>query len=76
MSEKDFGIYTDLQKQLTKADKSVISSVHLPRTRMNFDLDQDERHMINKADNLTSEELWEILEQKRYNDFKNKAIAL
>jgi hypothetical protein len=43
---------------------------------MNFDLDQNERHMINKADHLTSEELWKKLEQKRYNDFKNKAIAL
>jgi hypothetical protein len=47
-----------------------------PRTRINFDLDQEEKLIINRAAHMSREQLWEILEQKRYDDFKNKAIAL
>jgi hypothetical protein len=44
--------------------------------KLNFDLDPEERAIIAKADTLTREEIWDLLEQKRFNDLKKKAVHL
>ena len=48
----------------------------MPRTRLNFDLDPEERAIIAKADTLTREEIWQLLEKKRFEELKFKAIQL
>ena len=53
--------------------KSVI--MH-PRTKLNFDLDQEERAIVAKAYQMSREEVWECLEKKRYDDLKRKAVML
>jgi len=47
---------------------------NMPRTRLNFDLDAEERAIIAKADVLTREEIWTLLEKKRFEDLKNRAV--
>ena len=47
-----------------------------PRTKLNFDLDQEERAIVAKADQMSREEVWECLEKKRYDDLKRKALVL
>jgi hypothetical protein len=49
---------------------------NMPRTRLNFDLDPEERAIIAKADTLTREEIWQLLEKKRFEELKFKAIQL
>jgi hypothetical protein len=39
-------------------------------------LDSEERAIIAKADSLTREEIWDLLEQKRFNDLKKNAVHL
>jgi len=48
----------------------------MPRTRLNFDLDQDERAIIAKSDTLSREEIWILLEKKRFEELKVRAIQL
>lgn len=47
-----------------------------PRTKLNFDLDPEERSIVAKADTMSREEVWECLEKKRYDDLKRNAIIL
>ena len=46
----------------------------MPRTRLNFDLDPEERAIIAKADTLSREEIWQLLEKKRFEELKVRAI--
>ena len=41
-----------------------------------FALDKDERELINLSNNLTKEEIWEKLEEKRFNQLKQAAVNL
>lgn len=50
--------------------------INMPRTRLNFDLDQEEREIIAKADDLTREEIWELLEKKRFEELRKRSIML
>ena len=43
---------------------------------MTFDLDQEERDLINRADELNREEIWALLEKKRYEDLHKKSVQL
>ena len=49
---------------------------NMPRTRLNFDLDAEERAIIAKSDVLTREEIWQLLEKKRFEDLRNRAVLL
>lgn len=46
----------------------------MPRTKLNFDLDPEERAIIAKAETLTREDVWDLLEKKRFNDLKKHAV--
>ena len=48
----------------------------MPRNKMNFDLDQEEREIIAKADELSREQIWDLLERKRFDELKKRAIVL
>ena len=48
--------------------------INVPVARINFDLDEEERALLNKKDIVTREELWEILERKRFEDLEKKTI--
>jgi hypothetical protein len=34
---------------------------HLPKTKLNFELDAEERSIIAKVESLSREEIWELL---------------
>ena len=46
--------------------------VNVPRERITFDLDEEERAMLNKVDSVTREEIWELLEQKRHEELDKR----
>jgi hypothetical protein len=46
--------------------------LNMPRTRINFELDEEERQLLSKKDILTREELWDLLEKKRFEDLERK----
>lgn len=50
--------------------------INMPRTRLNFDLDQEEREIIARADDLSREEIWELLEKKRFEELRKRSIML
>ncbi len=39
-------------------------------------LDKDERELVKKGDDVTKEEMWELLEAKRFEKLKESAINL
>jgi hypothetical protein len=39
-------------------------------------LDKDERELVKKGDDVTKEEMWELLENKRFENLKDSAINL
>ena len=39
-------------------------------------LDKDERELVKKGDEVTKEEMWELLENKRFEKLKDSAINL
>lgn len=39
-------------------------------------LDKDERELVKKGDEVTKEEMWELLETKRFNKLKESAVNL
>lgn len=39
-------------------------------------LDKDERELVKKGDDVTKEEMWELLENKRFEKLKDSAINL
>ena len=45
----------------------------MPRSKINFALDEEERAMLNKKEVITREELWELLERKRHEELDKKA---
>lgn len=50
--------------------------MHIPHTKLNFDLDPEERSIIARADSMTREQVWDLLEKKRYEDLKRRAVQL
>ena len=47
-----------------------------PIPRFNYGLDPEERELIARGANLSKEEIWELLERKRFNELKKAAINL
>jgi hypothetical protein len=39
-------------------------------------LDKQERELVRRGDDVTKEEMWELLEQKRFSKLKESAINL
>jgi hypothetical protein len=39
-------------------------------------LDKDERELVKKGDEVTKEEMWQLLENKRFEKLKDSAINL
>ena len=39
-------------------------------------LDEDERKLVKKGDEVTKEEMWELLENKRFENLKSSAVNL
>ena len=39
-------------------------------------LDEDERRLVKKGDDVTKEEMWELLENKRFDNLKSSAVNL
>lgn len=39
-------------------------------------LDKDERELVKKGDEVTKEDMWKLLEQKRFNKLKEQAVNL
>ena len=47
-----------------------------PAPRFQYGLDADERELIARGQGLDKEEIWELLEKKRFQELKNAAIHL
>lgn len=47
-----------------------------PIPRFNYGLDPEERELIARGANLPKEEIWELLERKRFQELKKAAINL
>lgn len=43
---------------------------------MTFELDQEERDLISRADEISREEIWQMLETKRYEDLYKRSLIL
>ncbi len=39
-------------------------------------LDEDERRLVKKGDEVTKEQMWELLENKRFDNLKSSAVNL
>lgn len=39
-------------------------------------LDEDERKLVKKGEDVTKEEMWELLENKRFENLKSSAVNL
>jgi hypothetical protein len=50
--------------------------INMPHTRLNFELDHEEREIIAKAEVLSREQIWDLLERKRFEELKKRAIVL
>lgn len=48
----------------------------LTKTKIDFNLDAEERAIIAKADELTREDVWELLDKKRFADLRKRATIL
>ena len=47
-----------------------------PVPRFQYGLDAEERELIARGQDLTKQEIWELLERKRFNELKKAAISL
>lgn len=47
-----------------------------PVPRFSYGLDAEERELIARGQDLTKQEIWELLERKRFNELKKAAIGL
>jgi len=47
-----------------------------PRQKLNFTLDPEEKSIISRANELSKEEIWDLLEEKRAQDFKRTGITI
>ena len=48
----------------------------LPPSKFNFNLDADEREIIAKGTNVDKEEIWDMLEKKRFQELQNAAVYM
>jgi hypothetical protein len=48
----------------------------MPRTKLNFDLDPEVRQIVAKADQMSKEEVWDLLVKKRFDDLNKRAVML
>lgn len=48
----------------------------LPAARFNFGLDADERKIVQANEELSKQEIWALLEKKRFEELQRAAIGL
>lgn len=48
----------------------------MPSSRINFDMNTEEREFVNKTKELSREQMWISLERKRFDDLKRRATNL
>ena len=48
----------------------------MPKHKFDFSLDPDERELISKGANMDKEQIWQVLERKRFQELQNAAITL
>jgi hypothetical protein len=48
----------------------------MPRTRIKFELDLEEREIISNSEELSKEQIWSLLEKKRHEELARRTIIL
>jgi hypothetical protein len=51
-------------------------NIRVPSPRINFTLDADEKELIKKGADMDKEQIWAILEKKRFQELQHAAISL
>ena len=67
--------------ELTRAEKvAAISPLkgnpRVPASRFNFGLDNEEREIIARGKDLSKQEIWALLEKKRFAELKKASVNL
>jgi len=50
--------------------------IHIPKTRLTFELDAEERAMLHNPEPMTKQELWSLLEKKRFEELEKKTFQM
>lgn len=50
--------------------------INMPRTRVNFDLDLEEQAIIHNPEPMTKDQLWTLLEKKRFEELERERIKM
>lgn len=58
------------------AQLSPMRGARMPGARFNYALDAEERDIIAKGQNLSKQEIWALLEKKRFGELKRASVNL